>query len=203
MTTERLPTTAELEPGDCHHTITRRRLLGGAVAAGVATLAGCLGGETEHETPDAIALDGPKECDVCGMVIEETFGPNGQVFFDGEYPEGRDGPAWYDSVRELFTDRFARENRYDSLVAYVTDYSAVDYTISEVDGTAYLSGHVAEDSFTSAAEAVYVVESEVEGVMGPDLFPFSAVDDGESFVTDHGGELVDYDDVSLSLIDSL
>ena len=189
---------------DCPHqcgSISRRHLMAGIAVGGVGALAGCLGGDDDDvEIPDSIALDGPKQCDVCGMLIEDTFGPNGQTFFDGEYPADRDGPAWYDSVRELCTDRFAQEDRYDPIVTYVTDYSTVDYDIQEVDDTQYISGAVERETLIRADEAVYVLESNVEGVMGPDLFPFSEKEDAEGFVEEHGGRILDWDDITPEVI---
>lgn len=192
---------------DTHHTcrhLSRRRLLAGVAAASVPLLAGCLGGdESDGETPDAIALDGPKQCDVCGMVIEDTHGPNGQTFFEGEYPSDRDGPAWYDSVRELWTDRFTQETRHEPQVTYVTDYSAVEYTIEEGDDRTFISSAVDVDSFVPAAEAVFVIESRVEGVMGPDLLPFSAQSDAEAFVDTHSGRVLAAEEITPEVVESL
>ncbi|WP_336136684.1 nitrous oxide reductase accessory protein NosL [Natronomonas amylolytica] len=145
---------------------------------GAVALAGCLGGgeETPAETPDPIALDDGRTCDVCGMVIAEGYGPNGQVAYDGDYPPDREGPAHYDSVRELYADRFAQADRgTDALVTYVTDYSTVDYELETRDGDRYITGSVAADTFAEAAEVVFVVDSGVQGAMGAD-FPalFSA-----------------------------
>lgn len=188
----------------CRH-VSRRQLLTGAAAASVPLLAGCLGGNGggDGETPDAIALDGPKQCDVCGMVIEDTHGPNGQTFFEGDYPPERDGPAWYDSIRELCTDRFARETRHEPQVTYVTDYSAVEYTTEEAEDRTFISGAVAVDSFVPATEAVFVIESGVEGVMGPDLLPFSEQADAEAFVDTHGGRVLSWDEITLEILETL
>jgi len=88
----------------------RRSVLRGAVTAatvGIGAIAGCLGDEapTTTEPPDPIALGHGKACDACGMLIVDHGGPNGQVFYVGDHPQGRDGPAWYDSLTELVTDR--------------------------------------------------------------------------------------------------
>ena len=183
---------------------TRRQVLVGAALAGTGSLAGCLGDDDgPEEAPDPVALDGGKQCDVCGMVIEDHFGPNGQVFYEN-YPEGRDGPAWYDSVRELFVDRFAQEERgRKSLATYVVDYARVDYEVIEQGGVAYLSTHVEADSFVDAEDVVFVVESEVEGAMGPDLVPFAKEDAATAFVDANGGRIVEYDEVTLDLLNDL
>lgn len=184
---------------------TRREVLVGAALAGAGSIAGCLGDEdVPEEAPEPVALDGGKLCDVCGMVIEDHFGPNGQVFYADEYPPGREGPAWYDSVRELFVDRFAQEERgHEPVATYVVDYARVDYEVREQGGTGYLSTHVEADSFVDAEDVVFVVESAVEGAMGPDLVPFTDEGVAESFVDAEGGRIAEYDDVTLDLLNEL
>lgn len=188
----------------CGRHTSRRRLLGGIGAAGVIALAGCLGDDdVETETPTPIALDDNQECDVCGMLIAQHPGPNGQVFFE-DYPPERDGPAWYDSIRELYVDRFMLEDRGEEpIITYVTDYSSVNWDIIETDGTRQISGHVAADSFTDARDVTFVIESEVQGVMGVDLIPFSDEDDATAFVEEYGGQTVPASDVDQQLVDGL
>ena len=187
-----------------HCRCSRRQVLAGAGLAGVGSLAGCLGDDDgTEEAPDPVALDDGKQCDVCGMVIEEHFGPNGQVFYEN-HPEDRNGPAWYDSVRELFVDRFAQEERgRDPLATYVIDYARVDYEVIEQDERNYLSTHVEAGSFVEAEDAVFVVESGVEGAMGPDLVPFSDEGAAEAFVDAEGRRVVEYDEVTLELLNDL
>lgn len=137
------------------------------------------------------------------MVVSEGYGPNGQVFFEGDYPADRDGPAWYDSVRELYLDRFARTDRGDGpLATYVTDYAAFDYEVEARDGDRYVTGSVAPGTFVEAAEAVFVVDSGVEGAMGPELLPFRRRA-AEAFVDAEGGELLAAADVTAALVNSL
>ena len=184
---------------------TRRGVLAGLAAGGIAALAGCLGDDDESgEPPEPIGLDGNQECDVCGMLIDGNPGPNGQVFFDGDVPPERDGPAWYDSVRELYVDRFTQEGQGETPFAtYVTDYSAVDWSVEETDGTKQISGHTEADGFVPDDEVTFVVESDVEGVMGSDLLPFSDETDSEAFIDEYGGRQIVSADVDQSLLDDL
>lgn len=188
----------------CDHTLTRR-LFGGIVLAGAVGLAGCSGDEpASADPPDPVVLGEGKACDVCGMIIEGSYGPNGQVDYDGDYPPDRDGPAYYDSVRELYFDRFARQRRgIEPIVTYVTDYASVDYDVETRDGDRYITGSVAPETFLEADEAVYVVESGVQGAMGADLLPFDTLDAADSFVETHGGRVVSADDVTRELVESL
>lgn len=186
--------------------LTRRTVLG-ATAAGVAGLAGCLGsGEesTPTEPPDPVALDGSKACDACGMIIAEGYGPNGQTYFQGDYPRDRDGPAWYDSVRELYVDRFGRADRgTDAVATYVTDYATFDYEVEARNGDRFVTGSVDPGTFVRAAEAVFVVDSGVQGAMGPDLLPFGERAAAEAFVDGEGGEIVAAGDVTPDLVSSI
>lgn len=154
----------------CDHRCTRRTILG-VTATGVARLAGCLGGGDEsvaRETPDPVSVDGSEVCDACGMVISEGFGPNGQVFYDGDYPPDRDGPAWFDSVQELYVDRYSQKSRgIEPIVTYITDYATFDHAIEERQGDHYITGSVVPGTFIRAEEAVFVVDSGLRGRWDP------------------------------------
>lgn len=187
----------------------RRRVLlaGTGAVAGLAVLSGCLGNDGDagsEPAPDPVALDDGAACDACGMVIAEHYGPSGQVFYGDDYPEGRDGPAWFDSTRELFTARFAAEDRGHRPVAtYVTDYGSVDYEIVEEDGDRYVSAHVGAETFARADDAAFVVESDVLGAMGPELLPFGDRNDAESFAESNGGRVVDHGEITPELVGGL
>ena len=169
---------------------TRRRLLGGAVALASTALAGCLGNDEDEEPPEPIGLDDGQSCDVCGMLIADHYGPAGQVFYGGGEPADRDGPARFDSVRELVVfDEEHRERGWERRAAFVTDYSAVGYDLVEGDGTLHVSTHAEREAFERAAGLHYVVGSDVEGAMGPEYLPFSDRADAEGFVADHGGDV--------------
>ena len=185
------PTDRESHP----HRPTRRSVLAGAVGATVAALAGCLNDdEADEPTPDPVDLAG-QECDVCGMLIDEHHGPAGQAFYD-EASDDRDGLARFDSVTELvvYLDERAAAGEEPRAV-YVTDYSRVDYEVTEIDGGTYVSSHVDADDFADATTLGYVTGSEVKGAMGADHMPFSDADDAAAFAASHGGEVVGWDDL--------
>ncbi|ELY56072.1 NosL family protein [Natronococcus amylolyticus DSM 10524] len=173
----------------------RRRVLVGAgtiATAAAVGLAGCLGdGEaTTEESAEPIALDGGATCDACGMVIEEHYGPAGQLFYADGGPESSDGPARFDSLTELVTVYEERRTRGDELrAAFATDYSSVDYRLEEREGVQYISTHVAADTFVDATELVYVVDSRVKGAMGEEFVPFSDREEASAFADEHGGEV--------------
>lgn len=182
--------------------VTRRAVLGGLATAGLASLAGCLGGDGgEEPVPEPVALDGGKQCDACGMVIADHPGPNGQIFYREHAPEGHDNPAWFDSPKELFAYHFEKQRLdWTARVVYVTDYSAVDYRLFTEHDTTYISSHVEPASFADAADVVYVVGSDVHGAMGPDLIPFGERADATAFVDDHAGEVLAYGDIDATTL---
>ncbi|GAB3667786.1 nitrous oxide reductase accessory protein NosL [Halopiger thermotolerans] len=176
----------------------RRRVLGAAGLTAVGGFAGCLGSgseETATEPAEPIALNDGQACDACGMTIGDHYGPAGQLFY-ADYPEDRDGPAWFDSVRELVAAHAGHVQRGRELrAAFVTDYSSVDYGLIERDGTTYISSHVRTEDFTDATAASFVADSGIEGAMGEDIVPFSSADDAAAFADEHGGTVVSWDDL--------
>lgn len=183
--------------------LSRRRLLSVSAAAAtlsIGGLAGCLG----SDVPEPIALDGEQSCDQCGMVISEHPGPAGQTYFEGDVPEGRDGPAWFCSSKCTYNYGFDVEDRGGTAaVTYLTDYSTVDYGVEGEADSLVVTAHLAADAFADAAGLVLVAGSDVEGAMGSALIPFSDTDDAEAFAAEYGGEIVPHADVTRELLAGL
>ncbi|WP_276299774.1 nitrous oxide reductase accessory protein NosL [Halorussus lipolyticus] len=183
----------------------RRRSVLRASALGVtASLAGCLGGLTGDggQAPAAVPLAGDLACDVCGMVIGKHPGPNGQIFYGDNSPEGHDNPARFDSLKRCF---FPYKLEHEQMgwnidAAYVTDYSSVEYDVSTQGSATTISSFTDPESFARAEDLNYVVDSEVEGAMGPDFVPFSNDEDAASFADEYGGEVVEYGDIGEALV---
>ncbi|KAB1191147.1 MULTISPECIES: nitrous oxide reductase accessory protein NosL [Haloferax] len=164
-------------------------------------LAGCLGGDTDGDVPTPIALTGNKQCDVCGMMIEQHPGPVGQLFYAGNSPEGHDNPAWFCSAWETFAYNFDRTNEgWNLVVGYLTDYSAVDYELVFDGGATFISAHLESEAFGRMDELYYVVGTEVKGSMGNDLVPFSDRNDAETFAEEHDGRVYELGDISRELV---
>ncbi len=183
---------------------TRRRLLTATGTAATVFAAGCVsdGSEPEADTdgppPEPIDLGGGKTDDLGGMIIGEHGGPNGQIFYENESPDGRENPAWFHSLlATLFPYHFEREDRgWKPRILYVTDYSAVDYELTNHGGNVVISSHTDPETFADARELRYVAGSDVLGGMGPDLIPFSENADLEAFRGDHGGEVLEFDEIT-------
>jgi nitrous oxide reductase accessory protein NosL len=161
--------------------------------------AGCLGDSTR---PEPVDLSGGKADDQGGMIIGKHGGPNGQIFYENNGPEGHDNPAWFHTLAfGLFRYYFRHERRgWEATAIYVTDYSLIEYELERRDGRLYMPAPTAAETFADATAMTYVMESEVYGGMGPELIPFSAEDDAQAFVDAHGGRTVAFDDVTPQLI---
>jgi nitrous oxide reductase accessory protein NosL len=179
----------------------RRQVLLGGTAL-LAALAGC--GSGSGAAPDPITLTTDDQCDVCGMVIPNHPGPSTQIFYADERPSGHDNPARFDSTWEAFQYNFDRLDEGWSVDAfYVTDYSSVDYSVSQEGGDSIISTHPEAEAFVDAEEVTFVVGSEVKGAMGRDLIAFSEEGDAESFSDEYGGSLTTFDDVTRETIAQL
>lgn len=184
---------------------TRRNFVSLLAGVGFAsTTTGCLGGD--EELPEPISLDAGQSCDFCGMVIQDHYGPVGQTYYRDNVPEGRadDQPAWFCSNVCLFDFYFERRQQgWEPLVHYTTDYSAVDYEVKEEQERLTLTAHPEAENFVNGEDTTVVVDSEVEGAMGPSLVPFTDDEDATAFQEEYGGDVLGFGDVSQQLVDSL
>ena len=172
-------------------------LAAGGVVLG-ASLAGCTGAPKLSARPDPVALSAGAQCDACGMVVADHPGPIGEVFYAGERPSNHGNPARFDSLRGcLFPYHFEHERLgWEATAVYVTDYSTVDYTLTNEGGRTFASSHTDVASFTNARTAFYVVGSDVHGAMGEEFFPFAARPVAETFAAEHGGDVLGFEDIS-------
>lgn len=186
-------------PDRSHGQLDRRRFLALASLVVGVGVAGCGSGS---ETPDPVSLDDGQHCDQCGMVIQQHAGPVGQTYYEGDRPEGRDGPAWFCSSVCLYRYQFAaEEGERTRTVSYLTDYSGVDYTI-EGDDEQFISAHLGAEFFEPIGELTLVVRSEIQGAMGPAMVPFSDEADARDFSDEYGGDLIEATAVSRELLDA-
>jgi copper chaperone NosL len=181
------------------------RSIGATLAASASS--GCLGAldggsAAADDTPTPVSLSGEKQDDQGGMVIGKHGGPNGQIFYAENSPEGRENPAWFHTLTYgLFPYYFERKRRgWTAEVVYVTDYSNVDYTVREGGGRAVVSSPTAADTFGDAEAMTYVVESTVEGGMGPAMLPFSAGGDADAFVDEYGGRRLAFGEITETFV---
>ena len=181
---------------------TRRLFLGGAVAVSVGALAGCLG---DDDVPDPISIPSEQACDQCSMEIGRHPGPNGQAHYaEPEAVVGEDRPAMFCASTCAYVWTFEREDEgHEPTAFYLTDYSSVDEEVQEDAGIVEISSHLEEETFALAGDLTLVVDSDVEGAMGPSMIGFSDADEAEAFQAEWGGDLYDHDDVTPDLVMSL
>jgi len=199
------PFCGECGAGDEHVDRDRRRVLAGAgVALGIG-LAGCLGGDGDGgDVPSPTTMGQQDECDVCGMVIPNHPGPTTEIFYADQQPSGHDNPARFDSTWEAFQYDFERQNRgWERQVMYVTDYSAVDYDLTEDGGDLLISTHPEAEAFADASDVTFVAGSAVIGAMGRDLLGFGEEGDASAFRDEHGGETYTLEEVTPEVVAGL
>lgn len=187
----------------------RRRTVLATIGVGcVGALAGCLGDDSA-DVPDPVALDSGQVCDNCGMQIENHPGPVGQSFYlddpPDDLPDDRaDGIARFCSMYCTYTFNFAaEENGFQPAGSYATDYSAVEYDLQVDAGTTVISAHLGAGAFERLDDLTLVVDSAVEGAMGGSLIGFSDATDAESFADEHGGDVLEDDEVTPEVVSAL
>ena len=165
-----------------------KRTRRGFLLASAVVASGCLGGTRKDVDP--VGLDDGSTCDECGMVIENQPGPAAQTFYAGDVPEGREGPAKFCSVSDMYRYHYGvvKEGSDDVVpvvARFVTDYSSVKYT---VDDEGYISSHPESEAFAHTDDVLYAVDTGVLGAMGTALVPFSSTDEASGFAEERGGE---------------
>ena len=195
------------DPSELDDTALSRRTFGRLAAGSSAmilgsSLAGCA--SQGEEVPDPVTMTQSDSCDVCGMVIPNHPGPSTEIFYRDEQPSGHDNPARFDSTWEAFQYDFERQDRgWERTGFYVTDYSSVEYTLTQDGDSTLISTHPEAEAFVDASEVTFVANSEVKGAMGRDLIGFTVEADAESFSDDHGGTLLPFEDVTRETVAGL
>ncbi|MCQ4332044.1 nitrous oxide reductase accessory protein NosL [Natronomonas sp. F2-12] len=186
---------------------TRRTILTTVAVGGIGMLAGCLGGDGEG--PDPVSLDQGQSCDYCNMRIEMHPGPVGEAFYGGDappsLPEDREnGIARFCSSSCTYNYLLENEEQgHEPQIAYGTDYSSVDYELTDDSGTTVISAHLSAEAFAELQDLNFVTNSDVEGAMGSSLIGFTDADDAAAFADEHGGEILTHDDITREVLSGL
>lgn len=199
---------------DSKRPTTRRTVLSGIGAVGLASLAGCSGtddtgsggngnGTSTASVPDPITINGAeKACDQCGMIIGNYLGPAGQSHYeDPTAVLDEDRPAQFCS--SLCTYMFTFQHEPQPQVSYLTDYSTVDYEITGSGENRSITRYLEADGFGDVTELTMVVESDVTGSMGKSIIPFSDADEADDFQSEYGGEIYEHSEISQELVSSM
>lgn len=147
----------------------------------LAMVAGCGGEDQPRARPvDPVAFHAGDECHVCGMLIERFEGPKGQAVSRSSETVHK-----FCSARDMFSWLLQPENRDREWGVFVHDMAATDWA------------NPAAGALIPAREAVYVVGSDRHGAMGPTLVSFARRQDAEAFIERHGGQALDFGEVTL------
>ncbi|MCU4753736.1 nitrous oxide reductase accessory protein NosL [Halobacteria archaeon AArc-curdl1] len=188
--------------GTDRHQPTRRQLLVAAGAGTVGALAGCLGGD-DGEVPAASSIEADDSCEQCGMVLTEHPGPVGQAFYD-DHPDLEDDRATFCSGTCTYGWTLDEaEDGHDPLVTYLTDYSSADWETLDEGGEGFISAHFNAEDQADVTALSLVAGSDLRGSMGQEIIGFSEQADAQTFQDTYGGELLEHDDVTRELVDSL
>ena len=149
-------------------------------------LVGCQS-STEEEAllQKAVAIESSDECHLCGMVISNFPGPKGELFKKGEQTVHK-----FCSNRDLFSYLLQPENRHRATQIFVHDMAIVPWA------------HPSDDEFIDAKSAWYVHGSNKKAAMGPALASFSSEHIAHQFAKKFGGEVLEFDDITLELLGS-
>jgi nitrous oxide reductase accessory protein NosL len=159
-------------------------------AVAMLLFAGCAKAPAEERVPQpAVTPQAPTmedECPICGMM-------------PAKYPEWRaqvvlkSGERYhFDSPKDMFKFLLGLSNknepkkwvdRGEVAAIFVTDYATKQYT--------------------EATRAYYVKGSDIQGPMGEDLVPFAKSEDAHAFASQHGGEIITFEEVTPEIVKSL
>lgn len=141
--------------------------------------AGCSKGTAAKPRP--VEFDRAHDCKVCGMIIVDFPGAKAQI----HYKKGK-----YDafcSTLDMFLFYLQPDRPSNISAIYVNDMGRSDME--------HPTGN-----WTDAEKAFYVYGGDVMGPMGEALVPFSSRADAEAFVGQHGGKIIGFNDVTMSIL---
>lgn len=156
------------------------------IFAVVAALAAC-GTEPETAPPPPQQITEESVGHYCTMQLSEHIGPKAQIFLNGQ-PEK---PVWFSTVRQMFGYTKLPEEPKGIAAIYVTDMGQVtDWNTPNAD-----------DAWTNAKKAFYVIESGFIGGMGAeDALPFADKAQAQKFAEKKGGRVVTFDEMPEAYI---
>ena len=132
------------------------------------------------ERPDPVPMTAEAVGHYCQMNLLEHPGPKAQVHL-----EGLPDPLFFSQVRDAIAYQRMPEQSHAITAIYVSDM-----------GAAPSWEHPGAQNWTAAEKAVYVIGATIVGGMGaPELVPFTDRAAAQTFVVEHGGEILTLDAV--------
>ncbi|TDT40175.1 copper chaperone NosL [Halospina denitrificans] len=156
---------------------TRREIIAFIGALPILSLAGCGPGDDSAASCKPIVLGDDRECALCGMTISNFPGPKGQACLDSDETKG------FCSTNDLFSWAWQPESKPRISALYVHDLSRTGWQ------------DPGNEDWMDARDAIYVINHDQEGAMGHSPAPFSKREDAEAFASDHGGQVLAFEDL--------
>ena len=163
---------------------TRRDVITFIGALPILSLAGCGQGENSAANCSPIVLADDRECALCGMTISNFPGPKGQACLDSDETLG------FCSTNDLLSWSWQPESRPRIRALYVHDLSRTGWQ------------KPSDESWMEASKGWYVTGHDQKGAMGHSPAPFSAKADAQTFASDHGGQLLTFEDLDWDALQS-
>lgn len=147
-------------------------------------LSGC-SGESQPKESGPEVMSRADTCHVCGMIVLDQQGPKGQARVTVS-------PARLNfcSTSDLMAFLFQPDSKAIIREAWVHNMHDTDWQ----------SPPNQPDAYINALEAWYVLDHDRRGAMGHTLAPFATREQAESFITQHGGRILRYDEITVDLI---
>jgi copper chaperone NosL len=136
--------------------------------------------EQQVMVQQAVKIEQADSCHLCGMTISNFPGPKGE-----SYTANQDNINKFCSTRDLFGFILQPENKRQVKEVFVHDMSKTPW------------GQPNDEHFIDAKQAWFVIGSTKTGAMGQTLGSFSGKSDAEVFMQEFGGQLYQFDDITL------
>ncbi|ASP47492.1 nitrous oxide reductase accessory protein NosL [Cognaticolwellia beringensis] len=132
----------------------------------------------------AVTIESADECHLCGMLISNFSGPKAELFRKGVTTEDNNRVKKFCSTRDMFSFYLDPENNRNVTTILVHDMSKAPWDSPN------------DSYFIDARLAWYVVGSNLTGAMGKTLASFSTKTDADTFASEFGGNVIDFNAVN-------
>ncbi len=142
-------------------------------------LTGCSKEDSAETSPLTLTKD--HACKICGMILVEYPGPKAQI----HYKKG--ASETFCCTPHMFMGYLNPERPRNISAMYVHDMGEADWDHPK-------------NEWIDAKTAYYVLGGDKKGPMGEPLVPFSALEGAESYVKEHGGRIIRFDDITMDML---
>jgi copper chaperone NosL len=152
-----------------------------AMSAMLAT--GCSNNDSQQRSYEPIEITAGTSCALDGMLLSDYPGPKAQIHYADQQT-----PDFFCDTLEVLNTLLVGEQVRPIRAVYVQDMGKADWEEPK--------GH-----WVDAKTAFYVFGSHVHGSMGPTAASFATKEDAEAFVSENGGKLIPFAEITPDLVD--